>query len=82
MQQMPQQMTLNLAALKSELVRRLDDDLPLREFGELYMEYVLATCNGNKVKAAKILGVDRRTIYRIIARKESRGIPSFGGSDF
>lgn len=29
-----------------------------------YTEYVLSVCGGNKSKTAKILGIDRRSVYR------------------
>jgi DNA-binding NtrC family response regulator len=36
----------------------------LRELGDLYIERVLEMTNGNKVRAARILGINRRTLYR------------------
>jgi DNA-binding NtrC family response regulator len=51
----------------------LDDalarQLTLAELGSLYIERVLALVNGNKVRAARILGINRRTLYR---RKDAR----------
>ena len=38
--------------------------LTLRELGDLYIERVLALTGGNKVQAARILGINRRTLYR------------------
>lgn len=38
----------------------------LRQFQCFYIEFVLASFGGNKVHAAKALGIDRRTIQRLI----------------
>lgn len=44
---------------------------PLPSFAEMeahHIRYVLETVDGNKTKAAAILGVDRRTLYRMMGR--------------
>ncbi len=46
------------------LERALDDQLTLRQLDDLYTERVLRMTGGNKVKAAAILGINRRTLYR------------------
>jgi len=38
--------------------------LTLRELEDLYVEEILRETGGNKVRAARILGIDRRTLYR------------------
>jgi DNA-binding NtrC family response regulator len=43
--------------------------MSLRELSDLYTERILDLVHGNKVRAARILGINRRTLYR---RGESR----------
>lgn len=44
-------------------------DLPsLDELEKRYLRHVLEKANGNRTKAAEILGVDRRTLYRMAER--------------
>jgi DNA-binding NtrC family response regulator len=38
--------------------------LSLRELEDRYVDSILALTGGNKVRAAEILGIDRRTLYR------------------
>jgi DNA-binding NtrC family response regulator len=45
--------------------------MTLHELGERYTEQVLRATNGNKVQAARILGIDRKTLYRR-AEREAR----------
>ncbi len=46
-------------------------DLPsLDELEKRYLIYVLEKTNGNRTKAAEILGIDRRTLYRMAERFE------------
>ena len=37
---------------------------PLRDLESRYIDVVLESVDGNKARAAKILGVDRTTLYR------------------
>jgi two-component system response regulator AtoC len=44
-------------------------ELSLQDLGERYTEIVLAHTGGNKVRAARILGIDRKTLYRRAERR-------------
>jgi DNA-binding NtrC family response regulator len=56
------------ALLESAAGRRL----PLRELEDRYIEQILRTTRGNKVQAARILGIDRKTLYRRAERKAAQ----------
>jgi two-component system response regulator AtoC len=43
--------------------------LTLEEMKRWYVTKVIADCGGNKVRAAETLGIDRRTLYRILERE-------------
>ena len=61
-----------VAFLRSAAERRLN----LRDVEALYIDEIMKLTNGNKVHASKILGVDRKTLYRRMerkARKEAEG---------
>ncbi|KMQ52530.1 Fis family transcriptional regulator [Chitinispirillum alkaliphilum] len=45
--------------------------IPLEEMERKYITHVLDTVQGNKRKAAEILGIGRRTLYRKIGKSES-----------
>jgi two-component system, NtrC family, response regulator HydG len=47
-----------------------EDLVTLEELGQRYLGRVLTLLNGNKTRAAQILGVDRRTLYRMLDRLE------------
>jgi DNA-binding NtrC family response regulator len=49
---------------KSLVEHALDRQLKLSELEDLYIDRVLAHTRGNKVHAARILGINRRTLYR------------------
>ena len=46
--------------------------LPLEEVERRYIARVIAACGGNKSKAARILGIGRKTLYRHL---ETQGLP-------
>jgi two-component system response regulator HydG len=62
----------------STLVVASDDPsylLPLEELQRRYIVRVLRAVGGNKTQAARILGVDRRTLYRKLGRYGQDGEP-------
>jgi DNA-binding NtrC family response regulator len=42
----------------------------LDELGRRYASQVLSECQGNKTRAAEVLGIDRKTLYRILGEGE------------
>ena len=54
--------------LRAAVQRRLT----LHELGDLYIEEILKETGGNKVRAAQILGINRRTLYRRGERARQR----------
>lgn len=51
----------------------LDDDWPtLSVLSKRYIHRALAHTGGNKTRAADLLGIDRRTLNRILARERAR----------
>jgi DNA-binding NtrC family response regulator len=52
--------------------RAARDRLSLHELEEHYIDEVLTLTGGNKVRAAKILGIDRKTLYRRAERRAQK----------
>ena len=50
----------------------VEQRLSLHELGDLYIEQILKETGGNKVRAAQILGINRRTLYRRGERTRNR----------
>src|ERR1044072_9524657 len=64
--------TANVRAAARSPLSALFEDLPaLDELERRYLLYILEIAGGNRTRAAEILGIDRRTLYRMI---ESYGI--------
>jgi DNA-binding NtrC family response regulator len=64
------------ALLRSAAERRVT----LRELEERYIDQILRLTGGNKVQAAKILGIDRKTLYRRAERSEREESAAASGS--
>jgi two-component system response regulator HydG len=58
---------------------RPDDLVSMEEMQRRYLARVLALLGGNKTRAAKVLGMDRRTLYRLVERLGLHGGPPGGG---
>jgi len=59
--------------VKSDEIRYEDAlDIPLDEVERRHAARVLASVGGNKVRAAKILGIDRGTLARLVAGQHSK----------
>ncbi|HEY2962114.1 MAG TPA: sigma-54 dependent transcriptional regulator [Pyrinomonadaceae bacterium] len=56
------------AAARSPLSALFEDLPPFDELERRYLLYVLDVAGGNRTRAAEILGIDRRTLYRMIER--------------
>jgi DNA-binding NtrC family response regulator len=58
-----------ISNLSVETYRRHDSDFPtLEEQEKNYIKWVLDKCDGNKTKSAKIMGIDRVSLWRKIKR--------------
>ena len=49
--------------------------IPIEEMSRRYVGRVLAAVNGNKAKAARLLGIDRRSLYRRLVAPAATGAP-------
>ena len=56
------------AAARSPLSALFEDLPPLDELERRYLLYILEVAGGNRTRAAEILRIDRRTLYRMIER--------------
>ena len=56
------------AAARSPLSALFEDLPSLDELERRYLLYILEVAGGNRTRAAEILGIDRRTLYRMIER--------------
>ena len=44
----------------------------MKDLRRTYFHHVLTACNGNKTETARILKIDRRTLYRWLGEKQPR----------
>ena len=51
----------------------IEDRPTLAELEQRYVSLILQQEGGNKKRAAEILGIDRRTLYRTLDRSHERG---------
>jgi len=66
---LPEDLPRRIRAEKREdLAKTLPSHISLSELEKLYIQKILEETGGNKKKAAEILGIDRRTLYRMAAR--------------
>jgi DNA-binding NtrC family response regulator len=65
----PEDLPPAVATQRPSLHERLFSDLPsLDELERRYLLHVLSSVGGNRTRAADVLGVDRRTLYRMAER--------------
>jgi DNA-binding NtrC family response regulator len=65
------------AGVESVLRAAVEQQLSLRDLEERYTEEILKLTGGNKVQAARILGIDRKTLYRR-AERNAREVGASG----
>ena len=54
--------------MKLELTRRAEELVPLEVIEERYVRHVLEAVGGHRTLAARILGLDRKTLYRKLSK--------------
>jgi DNA-binding NtrC family response regulator len=65
----PDDLPDNFRNLSIEIYRRRSSEIPTLEQQEIsYIQWVLERCEGNKTKAAKIMGIDRVSLWRKMNR--------------
>ena len=58
-----------LGVLSQRVLEPLFDGLPsLEQMEKRYLAHVLEALKGNRTRAAEVLGIDRRTLYRMMER--------------
>ena len=67
---LPEKVTRYVPAQVSVVEADPEHILPLDALERRYIEKVLISCAGNKSQAARLLGLDRRTLYRKLERYE------------
>jgi DNA-binding NtrC family response regulator len=56
--------SLDDEAADGDSLPSVGDDITLKELEKLHLEGVLRRCEGNRSQAARILGIERKTLYR------------------
>jgi DNA-binding NtrC family response regulator len=70
------------AAITGAVLRHAaQNQLTLREVEDRYIDEILGLTGGNKVRAARILGIDRKTLYRRAERRAAESTGSKGRAD-
>ncbi len=65
----PDDLPDNFRNLSIEIYRRRSSEIPTLEQQEIsYIQWVLERCEGNKTKAAKVMGIDRVSLWRKMNR--------------
>jgi DNA-binding NtrC family response regulator len=54
--------------------------LPLEEVRRIHIQRVLESCNGNRVRAAQVLGIGRTSLYRFLKRATKQAAAAKGGA--
>ncbi len=67
---LPEDLPPEVRAVSSAPPRLPGPRMTLEELKRWYVDTVLGETGGNKVRAAEILGIDRRTLYRMLEREE------------
>jgi DNA-binding NtrC family response regulator len=62
--------------MRTLLPESIESVLPIDEMERVYTAHVLRIVQGNKAHAARLLGFDRRTIYRKLGARKKRGVKS------
>jgi DNA-binding NtrC family response regulator len=57
------------------IARSVEQNMSLRELEREYILEVLRRTGGNKSRAAELLGLDRKTLYRRLDEYRAEGVP-------
>jgi len=81
----PRHLPPELSGSRAMLIPPVRDDLvavcTLREHEQRYILSVLSRVNGNKTRAAKILGIDRVSLWRKLKKYEQQGVDLDDGAN-
>lgn len=72
---LPERIRKSSSTIKDNIFDFLSEDMPsLNELQRNYIKFILEKVGGNKAKAADILGITRRTLYRWIDESHSTSV--------